>query len=70
MTGIPEALEQLRSALAGVFGFDDPAGWSDDDLLAALFARRIRHSTELPVGSALAPGGSALQMLIQDSQAA
>ena len=38
MTDIPATLEQLRSALAGVFGFDDPAGWSDDDLLAVMGA--------------------------------
>jgi 5-methylcytosine-specific restriction protein A len=38
MTGIPEALERLSSALAGVVGFDDPAGWSDDDLLASTAA--------------------------------
>ncbi|WP_173923271.1 HNH endonuclease signature motif containing protein [Agromyces sp. Marseille-P2726] len=38
MTGIPEALERLRSALAGVVGFDEPARWSDDDLLAVTAA--------------------------------
>lgn len=35
MTGTVEALEQLRSALLDVLRFDDPAGWSDQELLAA-----------------------------------
>ncbi len=30
---LAEQLEQLRAALSVVFGFDDPAGWRDDDLL-------------------------------------
>ncbi|HET6672622.1 MAG TPA: DUF222 domain-containing protein, partial [Agromyces sp.] len=30
---IADQLSQLGSALYGVFGFDDPAGWRDDDLL-------------------------------------
>lgn len=35
MTGTVEALEQLRSALLDVLRFDDPASWSDHELLAA-----------------------------------
>ena len=38
MTGTRDALEQLRSALAGVLGFDEASGWSDDELLANLGA--------------------------------
>jgi hypothetical protein len=35
MTGTVEALEQLRSALLDAMRFDDPARWSDHELLAA-----------------------------------
>ncbi len=38
MTEIPDALEQLRSALLGVFGFDDPRRWSDDEVLITMAA--------------------------------
>ncbi len=38
MNGIVEALEEVRSSLLGVIGSDDPAGWSDDELLAATAA--------------------------------
>ena len=34
MTGIRDALEQLRSVLADVLAFDAASGWSDDELLA------------------------------------
>ena len=35
MTAVAEALEQVRSTLVDVLRFDDPARWSDDELLAA-----------------------------------
>lgn len=35
MTGTVEALEQLRSSLLDVLRFDDPAHWSDHEMLAA-----------------------------------
>jgi hypothetical protein len=35
MTGTVEALEQLRSSLLDVLRFDEPAAWSDHELLAA-----------------------------------
>jgi hypothetical protein len=35
MTEIVEALEQLRSSLLDILRFDDPARWSDHELLAA-----------------------------------
>jgi len=35
MTAVAEALEQVRSTLVDVLRFDDPAQWSDDELLAA-----------------------------------
>lgn len=38
MTGTREALEQLRSALAGVLSFDAASGFSDDELLATMVA--------------------------------
>ncbi|WP_165877482.1 HNH endonuclease signature motif containing protein [Agromyces fucosus] len=38
MNGIVETLEEVRSSLLGVVGFDDPAGWSDDELLAVTAA--------------------------------
>ncbi|GAA1814632.1 HNH endonuclease signature motif containing protein [Agromyces neolithicus] len=38
MTGTRDALEQLRSTLADVLGFDDAAGWSDDELLTNMGA--------------------------------
>ena len=38
MTGTGDALEQLRSALADVLGFDDAARWSDDELLTNMGA--------------------------------
>jgi hypothetical protein len=38
MTGTRDALEQLRSALAGVLGFDEASGCSDDELLATMGA--------------------------------
>src|SRR5215204_4316343 len=36
MTSTREALEQLRSALADVLGFDAASGCSDDELLATM----------------------------------
>ena len=36
MEAVPEELEQVRSMLLGVFGLDDPLGWSDDELLVAM----------------------------------
>ena len=36
MIGTRDALEQLRSALAGVLAFDEASGWSDDELLATM----------------------------------
>ena len=38
MTSIREALEHLRSAFAGVLGFDAASGCSDDELLATMGA--------------------------------
>jgi Domain of unknown function (DUF222)/HNH endonuclease len=38
MTGIPDALEQLRSSLDDVLRSGDPQGWSDDELLSAMGA--------------------------------
>jgi 5-methylcytosine-specific restriction protein A len=38
MTGIPDALEQLRSTLGEVLRFDDGARLSDDDLIVAMRA--------------------------------
>ncbi|WP_235508186.1 HNH endonuclease signature motif containing protein, partial [Agromyces sp. Soil535] len=38
MTGTRDALEQLRSTLADVLGFDDASGWPDDELLATMSA--------------------------------
>src|SRR5215207_9686795 len=36
MTGTRDVLEQLRSTLAGVLGFDDAMLWSDDELLVIM----------------------------------
>jgi hypothetical protein len=38
MTSRPDVLEQLRSTLVGVLGFDEVSGCSDDELLAAMSA--------------------------------
>ncbi|MFB9308647.1 5-methylcytosine-specific restriction protein A [Agromyces hippuratus] len=70
MNGIVEALEQVRSSLLDVMGFDDPAGWSDQELLAAtaaieavgrvIDARRVACAGEVGERSRVDLGGERL----------
>ncbi|WP_139417947.1 HNH endonuclease signature motif containing protein [Agromyces laixinhei] len=70
MTGITEALEDLRVSLQRVMGFGDPAGWSDDELLAetaaieamgrVVDARRVACAGEVGERSRVELGGERL----------
>jgi len=72
MNGIVEALDRVRSSLLDVAGFDDPAGWSDHELLAAtaaieavgrvVDAHRVASAGEIGERSRVELGGERLSV--------